>query len=275
MIRCLFLAFAVLTTPAAAAQTCNNNDACAPGPCHKSGFCIDEQVNNTIIIFQDHTLSMILDELSGITTTRVCVHHSGVHPVVYETLHVPIAMGSVHQIEVGYMRRRPRMHTRINIAFSFSFFLFFLLPPFPLSQCVFSLADEGKECGRGKVCEQGACIVDRAPRASTQPKVSTIDNQLVIESNDGLKMIAREVEFKLGDGSEFTAGSLYRSTAESAETVADLKTVLETTLVRLLHFLFVFVGFVYTVINFKLFHTQNKFYVSRRSSPCRNIILTA
>ena len=127
------------------------------------------------------------------------------------------------------------IHVLIQL-FPFLFFLFFLLPPFPLSQCVFSLADEGKECGRGKVCEQGACIVDRAPRASTQPKVSTIDNQLVIESNDGLKMIAREVEFKLGDGSEFTAGSLYRSTAESAETVADLKTVLETTLVRLLHF---------------------------------------
>ena len=73
--------------------------------------------------------------------------------------------------------------------------------------------------------------MNRAPRTSSQPKISSVDRILLLEAPDGVTVEADDVSFKLGDGSStFTAGSLHRSTVEAAEGVDALKASVQTTL---------------------------------------------
>ena len=123
------------------AQTCNSDASeCVKGPCHKASLCIDKEV---LLQLASNPGIFYLGGKACPTASSVLL------------LSLP-SMGSMPFV----LNNTPP-------------------PPPPLTQCVFTLADDGKACDAlGRVCLQGQCIANRAPRQSSVPRLTTVDSKV-------------------------------------------------------------------------------------------------
>jgi len=85
------------------------------------------------------------------------------------------------------------------------------------NECAFIFAEQGKTCGDGKQCIEGACQFTGVKRRSTDPVIETEDGILFLNAPAGVQVDAADVNFNLGSDTFAASDLVTKDSVDSLE----------------------------------------------------------